>query len=223
MIFSNLSTILGKKKLRISDVVANTKISRPTLTALFYDSGKGINFSTLNELCRYLNVQPGDLFRFYDLDIDIDQACQYFRNREQYYLDKDGVPLKKGVKELLDYLVSKKIAICLATSSVEKRAITILDNYQLTKYFDAFVFGDEVKRGKPFPDVFLKACKKINVQKNEAIVIEDSEAGIEAGYNAKIRVICIPDMKYPDDKYQLMTCNIYRDLTNIIKYIETVG
>ena len=70
MIFSNLSTILGKKKLRISDVIANTKISRPTLTALFYDSGKGINFSTLNELCRYLNVQPGDLFRFYDLDID---------------------------------------------------------------------------------------------------------------------------------------------------------
>lgn len=160
---------------------------------------------------------------FYNLDINIDEACQYFRNREQYYLDKDGVPLKKGVKELLDYLVSKKIAICLATSSVEKRAITILDNYQLTKYFDAFVFGDEVKRGKPFPDVFLKACKKINVQKNEAIVIEDSEAGIEAGYNAKIRVICIPDMKYPDDKYQLMTCNIYRDLTNIIKYIETVG
>ncbi|WRK53251.1 HAD family hydrolase [Coprobacillaceae bacterium CR2/5/TPMF4] len=53
----------------------------------------------------------------------------------------------------------------MATSSVKKRAITILDNYQLTKYFDAFVFGDEVKRGKPFPDVFLKACKKLMFKK----------------------------------------------------------
>lgn len=70
MILSNLSTILGKKKLKISDLIKNTGISRPTLTALYYNHGKGINFDTLDTLCNYLNLNPGDLLSFYNIDIN---------------------------------------------------------------------------------------------------------------------------------------------------------
>lgn len=70
MILSNLSTILGKKKLKIADVVKNTSVTRPTLTALYYNTGKGINFDTLEALCKYLKVTPGDLLSFYDIDVE---------------------------------------------------------------------------------------------------------------------------------------------------------
>lgn len=70
MILSNLSTILGKKKLKIADLVKNTSITRPTLTALYYNTGKGINFDTLDALCSYLKTAPGEIFSFYDVDIE---------------------------------------------------------------------------------------------------------------------------------------------------------
>jgi DNA-binding Xre family transcriptional regulator len=70
MILSNLSTILGKKKLKISDLVKSTSVTRPTLTALYYNAGKGINFDTLEVLCRYLQTTPGELLSFYDIDVE---------------------------------------------------------------------------------------------------------------------------------------------------------
>ena len=70
MILIDFASILGQKRLKISKVIADTKISRPTLTALYYDLGKGINFDTLNTLCGYLQVQPGDIIKFYPIDID---------------------------------------------------------------------------------------------------------------------------------------------------------
>lgn len=157
---------------------------------------------------------------YYHLDIDIEDACRYFRKREEYYANKDGIPLKKGIEDLLKYLQSQQIKICLATSSLKKRASKILSDHHLIDYFDEFVFGDEVKRGKPFPDVFLKACDKIHVNPQKAIVIEDSEAGIEAAFQAHIPVICIPDMKYPDENHCHMASIVYPDLTYIKEYIE---
>lgn len=69
MIISNFATILGKKKMKISKVIEETKISRPTLTALYYNTGKGINFDTLNSLCNYLQVEPADILKFYAIDV----------------------------------------------------------------------------------------------------------------------------------------------------------
>ena len=82
------------------------------------------------------------------------------------------------------------------------------------------VFGNEIKRGKPFPDIFLKACEKLEVNVDQALVLEDSEAGIQAAYDAHILVICIPDMKYPQEKYINKTTKIYQSLKDVIDYLE---
>ena len=69
------------------------------------------------------------------------------------------------------------------------------------KYFNGIVCGSEVEHGKPAPDIFLKACDKLNVEPEEVhFVLEDSEAGIQAASEAKI-FICILDMKF-SRKYQ---------------------
>lgn len=58
---NNLRVILAKKKLKMSDVVNGTGLSRTTVRALFYETAKGIQFHTLQTLCNYLNCEVGDL------------------------------------------------------------------------------------------------------------------------------------------------------------------
>lgn len=133
---------------------------------------------------------------------------------------KAGIPLKPYVKELLEYLKSNNIKMIVASSSVRERAESILKSHDIFKYFDDLVFGYEVPRGKPYPDIFLKACEKLGVSTDEAIVIEDSEAGINAAFSANIPVICVPDMKYPRDEYKKMTANILNSLEDVREHIE---
>ena len=67
---------------------------------------------------------------------------------------------------------------------------------------------------------FLKACEKFNVLPNEALVLEDSEAGIDSAYQAHIPVICIPDLKEPDEVYKERTACLLSSLDQVIEYIE---
>ena len=108
-----------------------------------------------------------------------------------------GVDLKHGVKELLQFLKENEYKIGLATSSTKDRALNILRQHGIIDYFNIFVFGNEVEKGKPNPDIFLKACEKLHENPKNCLVLEDSEAGIGASYSANIPVICIPDMKKP--------------------------
>ena len=79
MIISNLSEILGKKRIKIAQVIKDTGISRPTLTSLYYNNGSGINFDTLSKLCKYLDVKPNDILYYSEIDIvDISVKFDFF-------------------------------------------------------------------------------------------------------------------------------------------------
>lgn len=93
MILSNLSTILGKKKLKISDLVKSTSITRPTLTALYYNTGKGINFDTLEILCKYLKTTPGELLSFYDIDVDFINLKYTSYSNDDFIVNEDQIKL----------------------------------------------------------------------------------------------------------------------------------
>ena len=130
-----------------------------------------------------------------------------------------GVELKPGARELLSYLKENCFKITIASSSTEERALTILRQHNIIDCFDEFVFGHEVKKGKPNPDIFLKACDKISEKPHECLVLEDSEAGIQAAFSANIPVICIPDMKVPNQRYLNMTKAILNSLDEVISYL----
>lgn len=133
---------------------------------------------------------------------------------------RQHVPKKKGLDELLQYLKSHNYKTIVATSSGRERVDEILKNAQLTQYFDDSICGDEVTKGKPNPEVFLKACQKLQVSPQDALVLEDSESGINAAYNAEIKVIGIPDMKYPEEKYVKMTYKIMDNLFQVKDFLE---
>lgn len=134
--------------------------------------------------------------------------------------ENNGVPLKKGLVDLLVFLKENNIKTMIATSSLRKRLNKIIKDANIEQYFDNTISGDEVTNGKPNPEVFLTACKKLGVETNEAIVLEDSMAGISAAYSGNIPVICIPDMMYPSLEFSSKTLSVEDDLHAVIDYIK---
>lgn len=130
-----------------------------------------------------------------------------------------GIPLKPGATVLLKLLKQKNIKTALASSSLRERAENILNSHNLLGYFDETVFGYEVEKGKPAPDIFLKACEKTGVDPRDAIVLEDSEAGIQAAFSAGIPVFCIPDIKQPSEDFAKKTTKILNSLYEVCDFI----
>ena len=156
----------------------------------------------------------------YDLPWNFDQTLAKVYELEAQILAK-GVNLKKGAKNLLTYLQKEGIPIALATSSVESRARMILDSNGILSLFDHLVFAKDVQRSKPYPDIFLKACSDLNVLPENCLVLEDSEAGIEAASRAGIPVICIPDLKIPAQSFLNKTEQVFQDLDAVRDYLES--
>ena len=106
----------------------------------------------------------------------------------------DHIEVKPGAQQLLAYLEKKQIPRAVATSSSGSKARAILDRVGLWQYIPHLTGGNEVKEGKPAPDVYLDAAKKLGVNAPRCIAFEDSETGITAALAAGMRVIQIPDL-----------------------------
>lgn len=156
----------------------------------------------------------------YGTEFPFDQVIKDVHIRMNEIFETEGVPLKKGLIELLSYLKDNNYKTIVATSSHRERVDRILKQANITQYFDDVICGNEVKNGKPAPDIFLAACSKLGVQNDEAVVLEDSEAGIQAAYSGDIKVICVPDMKYPEEEFVNMTTKIVDSLLDVIEFVK---
>ena len=188
---------------------------------------KDMNLTMDEEFYKTLLGKPikGIYQRFYDVygnDFPIQNVIQDVHQLMAERFETEGVPVKKGLVELLHYLKDNNYKTIVATSSNRDRVDKILAQAKITEFFDDSICGDEVTKGKPNPEVFLKSCQKLGVNVEEAIVLEDSEAGIQASYDANIKVICIPDMKYPEKQYEEKTFKILKDLTEVTVYLKSL-
>lgn len=128
MLFVRLSHLMANRRLKIADVCKDTDISRPTLTALYYGNGKGINFDTINKLCTYFHCQTNDLLYVYDLEID-DVEILSCDKESSYITDSSKVfqlepPIYKGEIRFKSSAFSvNRVIFHLGTA---------LDNYQAT-------------------------------------------------------------------------------------------
>lgn len=86
--------------------------------------------------------------------------------------------------------------IGLATSSRRQLAESFLSRHELTGYFDAIVTGEDVRNGKPHPDIYLRAAQLLGSAPANCLVVEDSLAGVEAGKSAGMSVAAIPDAQF---------------------------
>ena len=149
------------------------------------------------------------------------------RNERTQYINElrkvEGIPVKKGLFKLLDYIKVHNIPCAVATSTQKESAENTLHLVGACDYLRAIIYGDEVEHGKPEPDIFLRAASKINILPQDCMVIEDSVNGIKAGNRAGMYVVHVPDTIIIDEDTRKLTNVVCGDLEQVVQVIETLN
>lgn len=118
------------------------------------------------------------------------------RNRMLAALDKDGMPTMKGAESLLQALQDAGWSVALATSTSRKTTMHHLELSGFTHYFSVIVTGDEIQHGKPNPEIYLTACKKLHSKPEETYAVEDSENGGTSACAAGMQCCLFPTKQF---------------------------
>ena len=128
----------------------------------------------------------GDKYSRNDLKIMTDDKEIIFR---QIY--KNNVEPIKGFMKMFEFIKSKKILVGLASNAIRKNVKMILNELKIYEDFDSIICGDEVKKGKPNPEMFDETVNRFKLKKKECLIFEDSVEGVSAAVNSKVDVIGI--------------------------------
>ena len=107
----------------------------------------------------------------------------------QYFSNSENLQPTPFLEQFIQNLLEKNIKLAVASSSSKKLIKVILEKLMLKKYFEICVSGNEVKNGKPAPDVFLHTAYLIKVIPEECLVIEDSTNGVKAAKSAGMKCV----------------------------------
>jgi HAD superfamily hydrolase (TIGR01509 family) len=141
----------------------------------------------------------------------IDEAIGLLEN----HIHSEGVPLKEGLFELLEYIRKKQLKMALATSTSRDRTELLLNLSDTKKYFDLVTCGDEIVNGKPDPEIFLKTSQKIYCPPENCMVLEDSGNGIIAAYRAGMIPVMVPDIIEPGEEIEAMLFKKFNSLKEV--------
>lgn len=104
----------------------------------------------------------------------------------------EEMTLKPGALDLINALHGR-YRLCIASSSRIESVRLCLEKFNLTAKFEKLFSDSGMDKGKPFPDLFLKAASEMGARPEECLVIEDSIAGLQAAKSAKMKYIICPD------------------------------
>ena len=126
-------------------------------------------------------------------DVPRDEWLAYEHEKEGLYreLSRGRLSPVQGLQMLIDRLKADGIPVALATSAPELNVTHTLAELDLAGAFPIIVRGDEVARGKPAPDVFIEAARRLGVEAADCLVFEDAPMGIEAAHAAGMRVVAL--------------------------------
>ena len=129
-------------------------------------------------------------------ELSDEEVHHYSEEKEVLYRNeclKHEMVLAPGALDLLDYLKSNNIPMAIATASGKSNVDFFMDKFNLLDYFteDHIVHNDGTVKGKPHPDLFDRATERLNVDKAESIIFEDSHSGVQAALNCKVGHVII--------------------------------
>ncbi len=163
------------------------------------------------------------VFSHYGQDFDYDffseKSSVYFHT----YVNEHGLPMKKGVVQLLEYLKENNVPLGLASSTRQAVVEEELKMAGIYDYFQVVLGGDRLKHSKPEPDIYLMACEQMGVSPKETYAIEDSYNGIRSAYRAGMMPIMVPDMLPATEEMQQISVAVYEDLLQVKEYFRQNG
>ena len=144
---------------------------------------------------------------------------QVFDQRQAYYdadINENGIPIKPGLLDLLSFLEANELPKAVASSTPCWFATHKLARAELDARFSAIICGDMVANGKPAPDLFLEAARRIDMAPQHCVVLEDSEAGIIAASAAGMVPLMVPDLKQPTPEIRALAYRVLPSLNDVI-------
>ena len=195
-------------------------------TEAFINSAKvqGYNM-TKEETLKVLGFTKANIYQFWidyfqGTNVDgkklVDDHYEYIEN-VLYTVGPEKMPY---VEELLKYLRENNYKIAVASSSDTADIKNNLEKTKFEKYIDEIASGAEVENGKPAPDVFLLAAKRLGVDAKDCLILEDSKAGIKAGKASGAMVFMVPDMYTVDKECEDTADRILTNLGEVIEILE---
>ena len=133
-------------------------------------------------------------------DFDYNTVREYRKKLVSAMIEENGIPLKPGAREILEWLRHEGITTAMATANDLKRTTGYLEKIGLSDYFDRIICADMVKFGKPAPDIYAHAVKELGILPDRAFAVEDSPNGVKSAHAAGCKVIMVPDLTEPDEE-----------------------
>jgi len=123
--------------------------------------------------------------------VDIAEAHRLADRKLEHYrrLSRHGLPAVRGVSAFLDELAAQSVPCAVATSATRVDTDLLLNRLGLLERFAAVVTAEDVRRGKPDPEVYLLAARAIRIEPSDCLVFEDAIVGVQAARRAGMRVI----------------------------------
>jgi HAD superfamily hydrolase (TIGR01509 family) len=172
---------------------------------LWEAAGKPFGYNLTREIILRMVGISGEkaqqaLLEEFGADFPYEKIRDEFRLLVDKEIQKKGVPKKPGLMFLLDRLRAANIPLGVATSTRSVRAVDLLDKAGILDRFTAITCGEEVTNGKPAPDIFLLAAKKLGQPPSSCVGFEDSTAGLKGLHAAGIRSVFIKDVLSPPEE-----------------------
>lgn len=137
-------------------------------------------------------------------------------------VSEEGIPLKSGVVEILDWASANGVPCGVGTSTVTAEATERLEGHGLRDRFSALVGGDQVAKGKPDPEIFLKVAKGLAVTPGEALVFEDAHSGVRAAAAGGFQIALIPDLLPATPEISSLCTRTFASLHEAQSWLETL-
>jgi HAD superfamily hydrolase (TIGR01509 family) len=131
-----------------------------------------------------------------------------------------GVPLKAGAMQLLDALAQSATPMAVGTSMTRAEALHHLKHCRVDHFFRAVAARDDVARGKPHPDVHLKALSALGFDARDCLILEDSFNGVRAAHATGAMVIMVPDVVAPTPEIAALCAGVAADLHQVGEIIR---
>ena len=156
-------------------------------------------------------------------DLDYASFDAAVRARFQTRWGQGRLPVKPGAEKVLRALRDARVPLALASSTERAVVERELREAGLLQFFDALICGDQVRRSKPDPEIFLLAARALGKEPKNCYVIEDSFNGVRAAAAAGMHPLMVPDLLPPDGEMERLSERILPDLAAALDYLREKG
>ncbi|MDF2810221.1 MAG: HAD-superfamily hydrolase, subfamily variant 3 [Microvirga sp.] len=162
------------------------------------------------------------LVKSFGPDFPLDQFRSDARTGYESIVCAEGIPLKSGVRTILDWAKGSGLPCGIGTSTVTEEARNRLIHHDILDRFSVVVGGDQVSHGKPDPEIFLKVALGLGYAPEHCLVFEDAHSGVRAARAAGMPVVLVPDLLPSTEDIAALSCGVFPSLDHTVDWLRTL-